>query len=97
MQVIILLEYIFRTVYLLVFCGSFFDYGQNKCVLSPRKMVLAKCFMQEKRYTQGEIADRLKMPQASVCRVKKSLDSSCEYSPSQVGKCGQKSKNQPKN
>lgn len=60
--------------------------------LSPRTVALAKCLLQEKRYTQGEIADRLKISQTSVCRLKKFLDSGCEYAPSRVGKCGRKNK-----
>lgn len=64
--------------------------------LSPRKVALAKCLLQEKHYTQGEIADRLKISQTSVCRLKKSLDSGSEYAPSRVGKCGRKNKFSPR-
>lgn len=64
--------------------------------LSPRKLALIKCLLQEKRYTQGEIADRLKISQSSVCRVKKSLDFGYDYASSRAGSCGRKSKFTPR-
>lgn len=64
--------------------------------LSPRKVALIKCLLQEKHCTQQEIANRLNISQSSVCRVRKSLDSGCEKVPARVGKCGRKSKFTPR-
>lgn len=64
--------------------------------LSPRKVALVKCLLQEKHYSQREISGRLNISQASVSRVKKSLDSNREYAPLRVGNCGRKSKFSPR-
>ena len=39
--------------------------------ISPRKLALVKCLIQENHYTQHEIAKKAKISQAFICRIKK--------------------------
>lgn len=62
----------------------------KKSDLSPRTRALTKVLLEEKRYTQTEIAYRLNISQKSVSRIKKKLDINSDYIPGRVGKCGRK-------
>ena len=57
-----------------------------------RKLAIVKCFIQENQQAQHKINKKAKFLQALVCRIKRSLDSKCEYENSRVGKCGRRSK-----
>ena len=55
-----------------------------------RKLVMVK-FHQENHYTQHEITKKRKKLHALVCKIKRSLNSKCEYENCSLRKCRRKS------
>lgn len=64
--------------------------------LSPRKVGVTKTLLEEKKYSQREIAKRLQISQKSVSRISQALKNGHDYSPARQGKCGRKSKVTPR-
>lgn len=60
--------------------------------LSPRKTTSVKLLLEEKCYSQREIAKRLSISQKSVSRIKLACDQNLSYESRRVGKCGRKAK-----
>lgn len=59
--------------------------------LTPRKMSAVKTLLNERRYSQREIAIKLGMSAASVNRINRKIDLGQELCASRMGRCGAKS------
>lgn len=64
--------------------------------LSPRKRALIKFHLEETTFSQKEIAKKLEISPALVCRVKKSLAAGGDLGVSRAGRCGRKKKLSPR-
>lgn len=68
----------------------------RKSDLSPRKVATIKLLLEEKRYSQREIANRLQISQKSVSRICQAEKDGLDFRRGRRGKCGRKSKLSPR-